>query len=1078
MEALAAFSIPQVLTLAAQALTFAWTQYNNIQGYEEQCRLMIQRCQDLLIAVSKEVHAAGNERVRSMTNQLRALETTCVTVKDTVARLAKKSFMWKLLHQDKIVQSLSAAENAVVDVFEVFNLGAHLSAQRLQLEIADVRSKDQAKLVAHLESLAENDQKILNALQADARGRRRLEELIIALTKHVSAVGENSTKTSQDATEKFIRIAFDSLKRLSKKPVTGIQHWSVTSLEVTFDPDDEDNCIGMGGFGNIYKGEWNGEVVAVKEMYSEDARLLDRDKLKYIEREIKIWSRLVHPRILPFYCACLEATRPFMVTKFCKNGNVLQHLRSHPDANRTRILHEVCLGMVYLHNQNVIHADLKGSNILIGDGGNALITDFGLSHLQDQVATTASRTRASTHRMAGTLRWMAPELLDGESLGKPCDVYSFGLLSWELYTGRVPYGEIPERAVTRRIVDKQERPSRPERMGNDLWAITELCWAHDPISRPAFSTLQVHFKALIPPDLLQLSSPSALASSGTSFSSPQSVSSEPPSKLFESLTFLDSSGTSSWTQDFVDSHTLLTNTQYKPTLQTLPANEPHFSRSRVASVMERHRADSAPQHQSAGLLPPQRSPNTLPELNRHPHYLQSVQVLPTNPPPPPPHPTELQAARIHYTNPSLEGRIAVHIPENPRPGAIAYSHSTKTPNLDHKTRQAPQTPQVPMATTERYPAPLVHPSEMVVLAPPTRRYALNELLGYHVDLLNGAASKDITSVAIDDDWVVVGFANSWIVVFDATTGDYVRHLIGHTSGVWSVMIISRGGFSDLPRSRFPCSSSSGWNQPYSLLLSGGQDNILRVWNLQSGACLHALNGHSRTIRCLAAVDGSPVVLTGSRDHTIRTWDAENGYALKILSGHRDGIQSLKVHKNIAVSASADTTLRIWDIYKGSCLHTLCAHTNRVRTIDFNGTLIVSGGDDGMIRVWDVYSGKCTDSVKHFRSMVGNITLSDGLIVASNMDGLVCVYDIQTQQIIDVIPAHRGHIPSLYIDLPYLITGSSDGSIKRWNAETCALVDHLGADGPRIMCPWRFARWRDTWVVAREVDEKACIEIWR
>jgi serine/threonine protein kinase len=273
----------------------------------------------------------------------------------------------------------------------------------------------------------------------------------------------------------------------------------VTSLEVTFNRNDETSCIGHGGFGRIYKGEWHGQAVAVKEMHWEDARALDRQDLKDIHREISIWSRLAHPHILPFYCACLESAQPFMVTKLCAHGNALQFLRAFPQADRIYILYEIALGMNYLHIQGIIHADLKASNVLIADDGKALISDFGLSRFQDHVSSgrsTVSISLARTHD--GSLRWMAPERLDGNPPDRAADVYSFAITAWELFTGSVPFSHVPDRALARKVVDKNERPERPVSMENEpLWDVVQHCWNPEPARRPAFDGVHARLKSFL-----------------------------------------------------------------------------------------------------------------------------------------------------------------------------------------------------------------------------------------------------------------------------------------------------------------------------------------------------------------------------------------------------------------------------------------------------------------------------------------------------------------------------------------------------------------------------------------------------
>ncbi|KAJ8515889.1 hypothetical protein ONZ45_g6752 [Pleurotus djamor] len=517
MEVLAAFAIPEILKLGGHALLFAWEQYANVQGNQSECHLLIQRCQDLFMEVANHYSRLAEQEqssyIERMGNQLRCLEGACLAVQATIGRLARKGFAWRLLNQDKIKEELTVAEYAVSDAVRAFNIGAHIGGQVLQMEIAAAQKKDQDDLLARLDNVAVSDRKILDALQEDSLGIKRIEELVIALEKHVIEMAQSSSRQLNDPTEKFIRTASSALQRMSGiKP--DIPHWTVTSLEVTFDPRDSESCIGKGGFGNIFKGDWHGQVVAVKEMYNEDARLLDRDSLKVIHQEIMIWSRIAHPHVLPFYGACLEAARPFMVTRYCENGNALEYLRRNPDTSRIRMLHEVSLGMTYLHNQSIIHADLKGSNILVGDDGKTLITDFGLSQLQDQVSSLASRSKVS-----GTLRWMAPELLDGERLSRPADVYSFALLGWELYTGVVPFGHIPERAFVRKVVDKQERPERPDNVDDEIWELLQKCWVHEPSERPPFAFVQTQLRSML---IRGLSSPLSPRSNPLSALSPTS----------------------------------------------------------------------------------------------------------------------------------------------------------------------------------------------------------------------------------------------------------------------------------------------------------------------------------------------------------------------------------------------------------------------------------------------------------------------------------------------------------------------------------------------------------------------------
>lgn len=129
--------------------------------------------------------------------------------------------------------------------------------------------------------------------------------------------------------------------------------------------------------------------------------------------------------------------------------------------------------------------------MLVGDDQKAVITDFGLSRLQNQI------TSMTGSKPAGTSHWMAPELLDGGLPSKPADVYSFALLAWELYTGLVPFSHLQGAALGYGVITKKERPRRPERMDGPTWEMVEKCWTHDASQRPTFATIQTQLRRIL-----------------------------------------------------------------------------------------------------------------------------------------------------------------------------------------------------------------------------------------------------------------------------------------------------------------------------------------------------------------------------------------------------------------------------------------------------------------------------------------------------------------------------------------------------------------------------------------------------
>ncbi|KAG6915811.1 hypothetical protein DXG01_009685 [Tephrocybe rancida] len=405
--------------------------------------------------------------------------------KTCLASLVNRSFAWSVLNLDDVFAALSLAEAALVRAYADKNF--KLARSGLQADLNKARKRDSDKMMTRLEHLAAGlDSDIVCTLQTNEKGRPyQLKELTTAFTKRIrvrTPLSEGGPGETPNITP-FLHKAANALQRLSGRPTDyDIPPWSLTSLDVDFDVDDA-RLVGRGAFGRVVKGDWKGKIVAVKEL-SPPNPLLAMDSIRH---EVQIWSRLSHPNVLPFYGACLESSKPFIVSQFCSAGSALKYLRTNPHVNHIELLHGIASGMVYLHEHGVIHADLKASNILISDAGEALIADFGLSQVQDQVSSSIHITRTSAERIGGTFRWMAPELLMGKGLNKPADIYSFALTAWEFYTnGAIPFGDIADARQFSILIGRGERPYRPPEMGDGMWGLLQRCWKSEFSERPDF----------------------------------------------------------------------------------------------------------------------------------------------------------------------------------------------------------------------------------------------------------------------------------------------------------------------------------------------------------------------------------------------------------------------------------------------------------------------------------------------------------------------------------------------------------------------------------------------------------------
>nr|GAT45690.1 predicted protein [Mycena chlorophos] len=248
-----------------------------------------------------------------------------------------------------------------------------------------------------------------------------------------------------------------------------------------------------GAFGDIYRASYKGQHVALKRMRVHVfQRNSDWHKLRRrLCREALLWQRLQNPFVLPFTGIDTESFPSFLclVSPWMKHGTILKHLAENGNANVEQKLLEIAKGLLYLHSQDVVHGDLRGSNILVDDNWQVRLADFGLAGFSD--ATVGTQT---SHR-GGSVRWMSPELHLPQSCGLDSfqrtfasDAYSFACVCLELIQGKPPFFEIKEdMAVVLRVLAK-ERPARPQAVvSNSVWSIMQPCWAHDPAQRPSMA---------------------------------------------------------------------------------------------------------------------------------------------------------------------------------------------------------------------------------------------------------------------------------------------------------------------------------------------------------------------------------------------------------------------------------------------------------------------------------------------------------------------------------------------------------------------------------------------------------------
>ncbi|CAM0879454.1 unnamed protein product [Alopecurus aequalis] len=142
---------------------------------------------------------------------------------------------------------------------------------------------------------------------------------------------------------------------------------------------------------------------------------------------------------------------------------------------------DIARGMSYLHSQGILHRDLKSENVLLGADMSVKVADFGISCLESQCGSAKGFT--------GTYRWMAPEMIKEKSHTRKVDVYSFGIVLWEILTALVPFSEMTPEQAAIAVALKNARPPLPSSCPVAMSHLISQCWATNPDRRPQFDDI-------------------------------------------------------------------------------------------------------------------------------------------------------------------------------------------------------------------------------------------------------------------------------------------------------------------------------------------------------------------------------------------------------------------------------------------------------------------------------------------------------------------------------------------------------------------------------------------------------------
>ena len=247
--------------------------------------------------------------------------------------------------------------------------------------------------------------------------------------------------------------------------------------------------LGGGNYGEVYQAKYHKMIVAVKTIKE------DSMETEEFMKEAHVMKKLQHPNLVKLIGVCSQSLPMYIVQEFVPHGDLLSFLRrpnSRAAIDETAQLYmsfQIADGMACLEAQNTIHRDLAARNCLVGDNLLIKIADFGMGRVVDDLYTARTGTKMP-------IKWTAPEALCYDAFSTKSDVWSFGIVLWEIVTyGDVPYPEMEARDVIHKLEDGYRMPE-PSHCPKGLYPIMSDCWEMNAKDRPTFDSLKLRLEEL------------------------------------------------------------------------------------------------------------------------------------------------------------------------------------------------------------------------------------------------------------------------------------------------------------------------------------------------------------------------------------------------------------------------------------------------------------------------------------------------------------------------------------------------------------------------------------------------------
>ena len=270
------------------------------------------------------------------------------------------------------------------------------------------------------------------------------------------------------------------------KPSSGMTEGFSSSLEIPYQELEFGKPIGEGGFGQVFKGTWRYESVAIKQLHGTN---YNETAIQELKSELGIMARMRSNHILHVMGYSIEGNHYCLVMELMPKGSLFDLLQSTVSISwheRYQLAKDISIGLNHLHHEGILHRDLKSMNVLLTNDNRAKLCDFGLAKVKTSTRSQTRTMKTNTgEKSVGTLSWMAPELFGLKpKYSKASDIYALGIVFWELAARAVPYEDAGDEQIIINSIRAGEREDIPHETPPQFAKLIEDCWSQKPADRP------------------------------------------------------------------------------------------------------------------------------------------------------------------------------------------------------------------------------------------------------------------------------------------------------------------------------------------------------------------------------------------------------------------------------------------------------------------------------------------------------------------------------------------------------------------------------------------------------------------